>query len=345
MVRCADATRLHEEQPVVNDVTKKYRDLLAYGLLAVASLALITGLSLIFKSGDDLGANIGFAEKAALFGSAFESGLIVLPLVGAVFLVTRFGELSRQARIVVLAALALGAVALLFGLITFFAQFGADTGLIRANFSGIAGAGKTVGVIAGLAQLLFLAVALGYVVTTYRGLPAPVAAPMPQWGAGQQGWGQQGWGQPGWGQPSWGQPGWGSGQQQGWGHPAGPPPGWGPPPPTAGWAQPDPTGWGQPHGNPTSGKPSSPATPSAAAAETPMFWGATAVPSPAESAQTGPADRFDDTGSAEGTPEFDQQRQADEDPRTDESAPNGESQDVGPDSSPPTSGWWQHPGK
>jgi hypothetical protein len=287
MVRCADATRLHEEQPVVNDVTKRYRDLLAYGLLVVALLALITGLSLIFKSGDDLGGNIGFAEKAALFGSAFESGLIVLPLVGAVFLVTRFGELSRQARIVVLAALALGGVALLFGLITFFAQFGADTGLIRADFSGIAGAGKTVGVIAGLAQLLFLAVALGYVVTSYRGLPAPVAAQMQHWGAGQQGWGQPGWGQPGWGQPGWGQPGYGSGQQQGWGQPAGSPPGWGPPP-AAGWAQPEPTGWGQPPGDPGSGQPTSPATPSGAAAEPPMFWGATAAP-PSDGSAEAPA--------------------------------------------------------
>src|SRR6476661_8039326 len=215
---------------------------MAYGLLASATLAVIAALGLLFKSSDDLGGNIGFAEKAALYGSHFESGVIILTLVGAVVLVTRLGELSANARIVVLAAMGIGAVDLLFAVITFFAQFGAGSGF--ANIAGVAGAGKIVGTFLGLAQLTFLGVALFYIFTAFQSLPAPVAAPAPQWGAdqgfgqyggqhpgampgqqpwrqpdpgpAQQSWSQQGWAQPG-AQSAWANPG--DGQQPAWGQP------------------------------------------------------------------------------------------------------------------------------
>lgn len=225
---------------MVTDATKKYRDLLAYGLLAVAVLALIAALSLLFKSGDDIGNGVGFAEKAAIFGSLFESGLTVLALVGAVVLVTRLGEPSSHARIVVLAALAVASIFLLFAVITLFAQFGADSTVIGDHYAGVNGAGKAVGAILGLAQLLFLALVVWYFVTALQSLPAPAGKPAQQWGAGP-GFGpygapnQQAWGQPG--------QGYGQGGQQAWGQPPAPSYGWAASP--GGWSDPA-TGWHDP---------------------------------------------------------------------------------------------------
>src|SRR5207342_2281443 len=86
--------------PVVSDATKKYREIFAYGLLGIAALYFISGLSLLFKSGDDLG-GATFSDKAALFGYLFSSPLLVLSLFGAVLLVTAWGENSKNAKAVV----------------------------------------------------------------------------------------------------------------------------------------------------------------------------------------------------------------------------------------------------
>lgn len=323
---------------MIKDVTMKYRDVMAFGLLVAGGLGVIGSLSLLFKSGDDLGAgSVGFPEKSAIFGANFDSGLIVLALVGAVFLVTRFGDLSPNARIVVLVALGVGAIDLLFAFITFFAQFGADSNVIGQNYAGVTGAGKIIGVLLGLAQLSFLVIGMFYVFTTFQSLPAPVAAPAPQWGS-DQGFGQYGapgqpapgqqrpgqpWQQPdpapaqqtaapqaaappAWDQPAWDQQGW---AQQGWGQqpttPAPPPPGTG-----YGWAAPaEPQqSWGQP-----AAPASAPAPGSAPTSDEAVVHEAVAVGAE-------PATGEDTPG--EGTPGEDK---ADE------------------DETPPAQGWWQHP--
>lgn len=291
---------------MINDATKKYRELMGFGLLAAAALGLISALSLLFKSGDDLGSGVGFSEKSAAFGYLFESWLVVLALVGAVVLVTRLGDLSASARIVVLAAMGIGGVDVLFAVITFFAQFGADSQAGVTLFGGVLGAGKTVGVLLGLAHLIVLLVALLFLYTAFQSLPAPAAAPASQWGVGpgvgqygaqqppgapgQQPWQQpdQGYGQQGWAQP--GQPYPGQTQQptsSGWTTPAAGQQGWAAPaasaqqqPSAPAWPQPDPPGWGQPQAQPQANAPAPPEPPATASSpwatepERPApFWG------------------------------------------------------------------------
>jgi hypothetical protein len=240
---------------VLIDTTKKYRDVFAFGLLAVAALYLIGGLSMLFKSADQLN-GASFSTRASAYGYLFDHPLLIVALVGAIALAVGFGEPSHSSRTVTLAALALGAVSLLFAVVSWLAAFGADGGFGYA--AGIAGAGTVVGAILGLASLLFLALTTWYAYTAYQGLPRPVQAAS-QWGA-QGGWAQQqgGWGQPqgGYGQPA--QPGWG--QQQGYGQPQ---PGW-----------PQPQGWGQPQpGYPAAGQPEwGPAGPGGAPGGSPG-WG------------------------------------------------------------------------
>ncbi|MDP9318503.1 MAG: hypothetical protein M3O94_05400, partial [Actinomycetota bacterium] len=251
---------------MVTDETRKYRDLISYALLGVGALYFIGALSLLFKSTG----GAGFATKSAFVGTYFEAPVPVVCLVVAVLLVTRFGELSTNARIVVLAALGIGGLDLLFAVITFFAQFGADAGF---GFAGVGPAGKVVGVILGLAQLTFLGAACFFFYTAFQSLPAPaVAAPQPwvgdggfaQYGAPTQ----QAWGQPDQSYPQQGYPQQGYPQQgpsQGWATPGeSQPPAWGQapsapaaptapaapagpaaPPPASSWAQPAPTGWTQ----------------------------------------------------------------------------------------------------
>ena len=200
--------------------TKNSRDIIAYALLAVAALYFIGVLSLLLKSSGGQFSGIGFAEKSALFGAGFTAAVPVLSLVAAVVLVTRLGEPSANARLVVLAALGIAGLDLLFAVITFFAQLGASS-LVGA-FSGVQGAGKIIGFVVGLAHLLFVAAALFYVLTELQRLPAPARAAS-QWGAdrGYAQYGGQG-AQPPWGQPDQGyQPGsqqpWGPAGQQAWG--------------------------------------------------------------------------------------------------------------------------------
>ena len=82
---------------MVSDATKKYREIFAYGLLGVAALYFISGLSLLFKSGDDLG-GAGFADKSALFGYIFTHPLLVISLFGAVALATAWRTTARTPR-------------------------------------------------------------------------------------------------------------------------------------------------------------------------------------------------------------------------------------------------------
>ena len=248
----------HREVIVVVDAVKKLRDVLAFALLAVAALYFIGGLSLLFKSERDFGgAGLPFSTRAGAFGYLFSHPILVLSLVAAVVLAAGFGEASRHAKIVVLAALGIGSLSLLFAVICWLTAFGANIGLVSPLFAGVVGAGKVVGSILGIAQLGVLALAMLFIFAVFQRLPKTSRRSRQQpWGA-QQGYGgqqqgygqgyppppgyapqgydrQQGYGQPGYG-PSYGQPGYA--QQQGYG------PGYGEP----GYGQPayGPAGYGQ----------------------------------------------------------------------------------------------------
>lgn len=201
---------------MVTEAIKKFRDIFAYGLLAVAALYLISALSLLFKSEDDVG--LGFSGKAAVFGYLFAHPLLVFSLIAAVALAVGFGEASKNARIVTLVALGIAAFSLLLGLICWFSSFGADDADLNSVglFGGVFGAGKIVGIFLGLAQLLLMGLAAWFAYTALQSLPK-TAGSTTAWGqsqgyAGQQG--QQAWGQQGSGYS--GQAGWGQ-QAQGWG--------------------------------------------------------------------------------------------------------------------------------
>lgn len=203
---------------MVTDALKKFREIFAYGLLAVAALYLISGLSLLMKSQSDVG--LDFSGKAAAFGYLFAHPVLIFCVVAAVALVVGFGEVTKNARIVVLAALAIAGVALLLALISLFASFGANEARYGAGiFGGVLGAGKIVGLLLGLAQLLLLGLAAWFAFTAFRALPrtASAAQAASSWGQGQGYAGSQGYGQP-WGQQDAGyaQQGWGQPAQSGW---------------------------------------------------------------------------------------------------------------------------------
>lgn len=201
---------------MVTEAIKKVRDIFAYGLLAVAALYLISALSLLFKSEDDVG--LDFSGKAAVFGHMFAHPILVFSLLAAVALAIGFGGESKNARTVVLVALGIAGVALLLRLICWFSGFGADDGSGLEAFGGVLGAGKIVGILLGLADLLLLGLAAWFAFTALQSLPKTSQSTATSWGqqgyAGQQGYGQQSWGQQGSGYS--GQAGWGQ-QGQGWG--------------------------------------------------------------------------------------------------------------------------------
>ncbi len=202
---------------MVTEALRKSRDIFAYGLLAVAALYLISALSLLFKSEDDVG--LDFSGKAAVFGHLFAHPLLVFSLIAALALAVGLGGASKNARTVALVALGIAGVALLLRLICWFTAFGADDDGGADVFGGVLGAGKIVGIVLGLADLLLLGLTAWFAYTVLQSLPKTSQSTASAWGQ-QQGYaGQQGYGQPGWGQQGSGysgQPGWGQ-QGQGWG--------------------------------------------------------------------------------------------------------------------------------
>jgi hypothetical protein len=225
---------------VVTQVAKQYREQIAVALLAVAVIYLGCGLGLLFKSYDN--SSIDFAVKSALDGYVFSHPVLVACIALAVLLVAVWGEPSLHARTLVLAAVGIGAVALVFAVITWIAGFSSEN--IR-SFVGVDGAGKVIGAFLGLAQIALLVLVLFFAGIALQALPRPVQAGA-HWGSPYQ---------PGWGPgPDW--------QQQsewvGTTHPGGPqypgqPPPWASPPQgqwgggqAPGWQQPQqPAGWGQ----------------------------------------------------------------------------------------------------
>ncbi|MBA2773593.1 MAG: hypothetical protein H0U36_06060 [Nocardioidaceae bacterium] len=207
---------------MITDATKKFREIFAYALLGVAALYFISAVSLLFKSEEDFG-GAGFADRAATVGYLFTHPILVVSLAAAVALVAGFSEASKNAKVVVMVALGLGALSLLFALISWFSAFGADSEGGLEVFNGVFGAGKLVGILLGLAQLLFLGLVVFFAFSVLRAFPK--TAPSSQWG--QQGYGQLGgqtWGQQDQGYAAQGGQGWGQQDQpyaaqggQGWG--------------------------------------------------------------------------------------------------------------------------------
>ncbi len=360
---------------MVIEATKRHREMFAFGLLGVAALYFLSALSLLFKSGDDLG-GAGFADKASLFGYVFTHPVLVIALFGAVALVTGFGENSKNARSVVLTALGLGALALVFGVICWLAAFGAESAGLSV-FNGVVGAGKVVGVFLGLAQLGFLGLATFYAFTAFQTFPKPVRAQQQQWGQQPPGWGQpggydqaqgaqqQGWGQQpagydqappaGWGQQSgWSQQAQQAQQggydqaQQSWGQPQGQSGGydqaqqsWGQPPGQQGQppAQPaQPSTWGQADASAGSW-----GTPAAAS------WGEQAQPEDPPQGQ--PASSWEELSTPVTTnePSSDDETQVWHSGDSEPAGPGDEVEPGGTDAEaddprPSQQGWWQQPG-
>jgi hypothetical protein len=227
---------------MVTDVVKRLRDVFAFALLGVAALYLLSALVLIFKS-----SQIGepFSYRAGLYEYLFTVPILLLSLVGAVLLAAAFGEPSRRARVVVLAALAIGGLALLFGLICWVTSLGSD-GLRAGPGFGIAQV-KFASLALALAKLGLLALIMLFAYSVFSRLPRTAHGSQqprrPQAGYGPQQYpGTQPYapyGQPGQGYapPPPGHPGWAPQPEQQWAPP--PEQGWPPPPP----AQP---AWGTP---------------------------------------------------------------------------------------------------
>jgi hypothetical protein len=231
---------------VVSDAIKKYRDVFAFGLLAVAVLYMISGLSLLFKSEED--SFLDFSGRAAQTSYLFMHPLLIISLAAAVALAVGFGSASANARAVVVSALVVGGISMVFGLVSWLASFGYD----GSGFGGVITAGKIVAIFLGLAQLLALGLTLFFAIAALQTLPKRVPQAQ-QWGAPPAYGQHQGWGQPDAGQ-QWGQPGqqqWGQqAPQQQWGQQA-PQQQWGQQAPQQqGWAPPEQQQWGGQHADP-----------------------------------------------------------------------------------------------
>jgi hypothetical protein len=256
---------------MVTDVVKRLRDVFAFALLGVAALYLLSALVLIFKS-----SQIGepFSYRAGLYEYLFTVPVLLLSLVGAVLLAAAFGEPSRHARVVVLAALAIGGLALLFGVICWVTSLGSNGLRVGPGF-GIAQV-KFASLALALAKLGLLALILLFAYSVFSRLPRTARASQQLWGP-QAGYGPQPYpggqpyapyGQPGQGYapPPPGHPGWAPQPEQHWAPPpeqGWPPPAsaqppwgtpaeqqhWGSPPGQQEWAAPagpGPQAWGQP---------------------------------------------------------------------------------------------------
>lgn len=201
---------------MVTEALRKLRELFAFGLLAVAALYLVSGLSLLLKSGRagvlGFAGGLDFAGKSAAFGYLFASPVLIVSVAAAVALVA-FGTPAKHARIVAMIGLAIAGVALLLAVIAWLASF-ADTSNGLGLAGGVLGAGKIVGSLLGLAQLLLLALTTWFGFAVFSALPK-AARQTSSWGQAQ-GYGAQ---QP-YGQPTWEHQDGGYGQPQAWGQPS-----------------------------------------------------------------------------------------------------------------------------
>ena len=251
-----------KEIEVVTEATKKIREIVAFGLLGVVAVLVVNYFALLFKSEPGPLGKATFSTMSALEQSRFVNPVLVGLVVLAVVLVTHLGDLTKAARNITIAALALLGVMVLLGVITWIAALTAKN--IDFFVGGALGQGKVTGSIVQLAYLTLAGLAGFFTFTVLAALPAPVrtsaaqpagwsgydpnqyapgqapGAVPPTW-AGQQppgpgqSWAppaeQQQWAQPA-AQPQWGQPG----EQPQWAQPAAQPP-WGQPGEQPQWGQ------------------------------------------------------------------------------------------------------------
>jgi len=175
---------------VLTESTKRLRDPLAFGLLAAAALYLIAMLALLFK--DEFG--FDFADRAFYLQNAFTDPVWVLVILAAVALVSMGGERTPLARTVTLVALALLALMLVLGIVTWLVGYGGEDYELT---------GKITGTLLSIARLLLLAVAAFLTFHLFRSMPAPTRQRQSQQ---HQQWGPHG-GQGGQGGPQYGQHG------------------------------------------------------------------------------------------------------------------------------------------
>jgi hypothetical protein len=261
-----------KEIEVVTEATKKIREIVAFGLLGVVAVLVVNYFALLFKSETGPLGKETFSTMSALEQGSFVNPVLVGLVVLAVVLVTHLGDVTKAARNITIAALALLGVMVLLGVITWIAALTAKN--IDFFVGGALGQGKVTGSIVQLAYLTLAGLAGFFTFTVLSALPAPVrtgaaqpagwsgydpnqyapgqapGAVPPTW-AGQQppgpgqSWAppaeQQQWAQPT-AQPQWGQPG----EQPQWAQPAAQPQ-WGQPGEQPQWGQhAEPQQWAQP---------------------------------------------------------------------------------------------------
>ncbi len=290
-----------KEIEVVTEATKKIREIVAFGLLGVVAVLVVNYFALLFKSEPGPLGKETFSTMSALEQASFVSPVLVGLVVLAVVLVTHLGDVTKAARNITIAALALLGVMVLLGVITWIAALTAKN--IDFFVGGALGQGKVTGSIVQLAYLTLAGLAGFFTFTVLSALPAPVktgaaqpagwsgydpnqyppgqapGAVPPTW-AGQQppgpgqSWAppgeQQQWAQPA-AQPQWGQPG----EQPQWAQPAAQPQ----------WGQPgEQPQWGQ-HAEPQQS--AQPAEQQPVAPAAPQQWGQPAEQQPVAPAEAG----------------------------------------------------------
>lgn len=164
---------------MIGHATRHIREVLAWGLLAAVGVILVCAFALLLKDG------ASFSDKSAVFGYLWvhpvQVGLVVL----AVALVG-YADPSRRARLVAMVATGLLALMLALGLLTWVSAVTSDNGE-SIGFAGIAGAGKVVGTLVGLAFLVLTALATWFAVSVVRALPTGSGSAQPGVWAGQYG--------------------------------------------------------------------------------------------------------------------------------------------------------------
>lgn len=164
---------------MIGHATRHIREVLAWGLLAAVGVILVCAFALLLKDG------ASFSDKSAVFGYLWvhpvQVGLVVLAvaLVGS-------ADPSPRARVVAMAATGLLGLMLALGLLTWVSAVTSDNGE-SIGFAGIAGAGKVVGTLVGLAFLVLTALATWFAISVVRALPSGSAATQPGGWGGQYG--------------------------------------------------------------------------------------------------------------------------------------------------------------
>ncbi|HEV2634311.1 MAG TPA: hypothetical protein VGX23_04130 [Actinocrinis sp.] len=175
------------------DSIKKLREPAALAAVAFVGLSLLSGvIALLFSSG-----GIPFSDRSLETGGRFLDFDVALGLAIGVYLANHAGPAPlAKARLITLVALVEAAVAVVFGVVTMLAAFGADD---------TQGSDKFASFLAALGALAAVAVAAWYTWLTWQ-QHAATAAPAPA-PAGQQAWagGYASQSQPQYGQPQPGQ--------------------------------------------------------------------------------------------------------------------------------------------